>query len=95
MSIDQKTFNGILHAAMRAHDVDPEGSGGVAFEKMPLIARDVRREIDQIGATEAELHEYFDWFRPEICDQSMTQAGRNMAMLELAKGFGLRISLPS
>lgn len=95
MSIDQNTFNRILHAAMRAHDVDPEGSGGVPFDKMPLIAADVRDQIDRIGITDDELHTCFNWLLPEVMDRSMTPAGVQMAVAALGKGFGFKITLPN
>ena len=93
--MDRSTFDGILRRVLTKHGVDPTGSGPVQFEKMTPIARDVRQELDRVGASDDDRHNCFDWLGSEVLDKSMTAAGRKMAIEHLAAGFGFKITLPS
>jgi len=93
--LDRLAFKEILEAVLQAHDIDPAGAGSVPLEKMASIARHVRLELEPNGVAEDQLHDCLDWMIPEILDRSMTEDGQGMAIAELGKGFGFKISSPS
>ena len=92
---DREAFNNTLAAVLKAHGVDPAGTGPVPFEKMESIGRQLRLELERKGVTREQMHERLDWLLPEILDKSMTAAGRNLAIEKLGKGLGFKIIWPS
>jgi len=96
-SPDRDQFDKILAEALRAHDVDPDGTDPVPLEKMESIARYVRVTFGPLrGLTRNRTsHETLDWIIPKILDRStMSKEGIQPAITALARGLGLDVRFP-
>jgi len=67
----------------------------VPIEVMTPLARDVRQELDRVGAGGDDLDACFDLLVAEVLDKTMTPAGQQMAVDRLAAGFRSKPHLAS
>ena len=95
MSSHKDAFDTIIRRVLPLHGVSADGKGSVPVDKMAPIAKDVRDALDAQRAPDDDLHAYFDLLVAELSDQSMTAAGRYLALKEIAAGFRFKVTLPN
>jgi hypothetical protein len=95
-SNDREQFDKVVAEALRAHDVDPDGSDPVPLEKMESIARYVRVTFGPLrGLSRTRSpYEWLDWIVPRILDRSTSEEGLQASIAALARGLGLDVTFP-
>ena len=76
------------------HGINPRVQP-VPMDVMTPLARDVRQELDRVGAGGEDLDTCFDLLVAEVLDKTMTAAGQQMAVDRLAAGFRSKPHLAS